>query len=353
MQKKLSPTKSSKVIGLVYDVPEKLVGASPICFPEDACAEWESEDTIEKIVETWRSLGFDVILFPLNENFFRHWSQNVFACTLIHSLVEGFGSLARESWLPSLCELSGVPFIGSSPFAHSVCMSKSLSKLVCQSLNIPTAPFYLIQSMSDFSLVEESFLRSPHFIKPNGEGSGMGVDVGHSLSSSPQETKKIVERLLTAYPDGVMLETHLAGPEYTNAAIGTPLQFLPIAQIEVDGGVYGLAYKGKDAMYEKVTFPTLSPALEQTIRDGTKKLVGHLQIYDFVRIDWKCNANGEVFFLEANTGAGLSYYYSVLPLMAAEMGLDYAALLQTLANSALSRQGKRNLWYGKTRIKPV
>lgn len=353
MSKNSNPKNSTRIIGLVYDVPEKLVSSGTLFFPEDACAEWETEDTIQKIADTWRALGFEVIHFPVNKNFLKHWSENVFACTLVHSLVEGFGSLAREAWLPSLCELSGIPFIGSSPFAHSVCMSKSLSKLLCQALNIPTAAFYFIQSMEMFSAVPNDFLQSSHFIKPNAEGSGMGVDARHSLSSSPQETKKIVEKLLSKYPDGVILETHLSGTEYASAVIGTPLQFLPVAQIEVEGGIYGLAQKSKDAMEEKVTFPTLNHSVEHTIRNATELLAKHLQIYDFVRMDWKCNDRGEVFFLEANTCAGLSYYYSVLPLMAAQAGLSYADLLQTLADSALSRREGRNLWYGLSRLKPT
>lgn len=71
---------------------------------------------------------------------------------------------------------------------------------------------------------------------------------------------------------------------------------------------------------------------------------------DFTRIDWRCDKQGNAYFLEANTLAGLSYYYSVLPLMAKEIGIDYKQLFLSLAESALSRAHSKNLWYGKTRV---
>jgi D-alanine-D-alanine ligase len=103
-------------------------------------------------------------------------------------------------------------------------------------------------------------------------------------------------------------------------------------------------------MGEKVTFPNLSKKNENIIQNGTEKLFHFLNLKDFVRMDWRCDNKGNVFFLEANTLAGLSYFYSVLPLMAKEYGLNYLEFFSVLAESALTRKNSRNLWYGKTRI---
>lgn len=339
-----------KRVGLVYDLPTKLENEKHMQFPDDATAEWESQSTIDFIARTWDAIGFEVILFPLDKTFLKRWSEHFSKCTLVHSLVEGFGSLAREAWIPSLCELSGVPFVGSSPFAHSLCMSKTHTKFICRHLNIPTAPFYSVKNKNDLKNIPNDFFEKGCFVKPEAEGSGMGIDVSHSVSYLRPQTETTVLHLLDRYPDGVLLEAYLSGDEYTSALIGTPAQFLPIAHIEVDSGVYGIANKSKDRMDEKITFPSLDPAQYATIEEGTKKLFSYLQMHDFVRMDWKCDSQGNVYFLEANTLAGLSYYYSVLPLMAQKAGLSYPDLLKTLADSALLRSHNRNLWYGKARV---
>jgi D-alanine-D-alanine ligase len=342
--------RKKKTLALIYDLPETLNSGVEALFPDDATAEWESLETIEKLAGTWDALGFSVLRMPLDLNFLADWTKQRGEIDLVHSVVEGWGSIAREGWIPSLCELSGVPYIGSGPLAQNVSMKKSLTKVLCQSLHVRTAAFFLIRSLSDLLLVPSAFLEAKHFIKPDAEGSGMGIDVDHSISCSEKSTCETVTTLLEKYPDGVLLEEYLEGAEFTSALLGTPFVSLPIAQIEVDSGVYGLSNKSKDAMTEKVTFPSLPVEIQLEIEKGGLHLARALHMMDFVRFDWKMDSQGRICFLEANPLAGLSYYYSVLPKMAEAAGLKYEELLLTLANSALERKNARHYWYGRSRL---
>lgn len=343
---------SKKTVGLVYDVPNLLKKVENFehahCFPPDAMSEWESQDTINIIHQTWQELGCDVILFPVDHLFLNRWAKEAQQCDLIHSLVEGFGSLAREAWIPSLCELTGVPCIGSNPFVHSLCMNKNHIKLICRQLNIPTAQSYLMRNLKDFDLIDNDFLKQTHFIKPNAEGSGMGVDANHSISNQPAQTKEILSNLLKLYPDGILLETYLPGAEYTTGIIGEQKQFLPIAQIEVLDGVYGSANKSKDYLSEKITFPLLATDIHKKLDTYSQQLFNDIGMEDMARFDWKCDQDGKPYFLEVNTLPGLSKIYSVLPLMAHEAGIEYSELLEMLLNGAYNRRTGRNLWYAKS-----
>jgi len=149
----------------------------------------------------------------------------------------------------------------------------------------------------------------------------------------------------------VLVEELLPGEEYTSAIVGSPFVSLPVARIEVDDGVYGLANKSKERMGERVTFPALADAEREAIESWSRSLAHMLGLRDFVRFDWKRDAHGRVTFLEANPLAGLSYYYSVLPVMAREGGLPYEKLLARIAASALARANERPLWYGRARVR--
>lgn len=350
MRLNIGSKNKNQIIGLVYDLPKKLENSEQMKFPDDASAEWETQNTIDTIIETWKQLGFSIILFPLDSSFLMKWNKSSSQCSLIHSLVEGWGSLARESWIPSLCELSGIPFIGSDPFAQSICMSKTQIKILCQFLQIPILPFYIIKNVKDLANIPKEFFKETHFIKPDGEGSGMGIDASYSISNSKSNTEKITKIILEKYPDGVLIEKYIDGREFTSGIIGTPPIFLPIAEIEVDDGIYGLSNKSKEFMGEKVTFPKLSKINENIMQKGTEKLFNFLNLRDLARMDWRSDREGNIYFLEVNTLPGISYYYSVLPLMAKHMGFNYLDLFSILAKSALSRSKYRNLWYGKSRI---
>lgn len=338
-------------IALVYDLPENLLRTKEHPFPSDAEAEWETIETIEKIAETWRELGCNVQMLPLDKFFLSRWAELHQKFELVHSLVEGWGSTAREAWIPSLCEMSGIPYIGSGPFAQCVSMRKSSLKVLCHALSIPTPEFHLILKPDDLIRIPMSLLERPHFIKPDCEGSGMGIDAGHSIGRTPNQTRDVCAKLLQQFPDGVLIEEFMAGRELTSAFLGTEaLSFLPVAEIEVEGGVYGLSNKSKDAMGEKVTFPELPEQVHKTISSSMELLAKHVGFEDFVRFDWKLNDRGIPCLLEANPLAGLSYYYSVLPKMAEASGLKYHELLEKIGLSALSKQHHRRYWYGRSRI---
>ncbi len=337
-------------LGFIFDECKTFTNSNNYYFPEDATWEWESQQTIEMMIMTWTSLGFHVIPMPLNSSFFNKWSENFIKCDLIHSVVEGFGSVSRESWIPSLCELSGIPYIGSEPHVHSLCMDKAMLKNICKYLNIPTTPFYVVNSLSDLASIPKDFFSDGVFIKPVAEGSGMGIDKNISICFDLISSKETCSFILKNYPQGALIETYLSGSEFTSGFIGSPKQFLPVAQIEVEGGVYGAAYKGKEKMEEKVFFPTLRNEVEQTIHTGTMLLANHLPLHDFSRFDWKCDSKNNAYLLEINTMAGLSKTYSTLPIMASQAGVSYEMLFEKLARSALLRARNKNLYYGQIRL---
>ncbi|NBW81566.1 hypothetical protein EBR21_07415 [bacterium] len=338
-------------IGLVYDLPHKLERTKQHPFPVFAEAEWETSETLKRISETWSQLGYRVIELPLDKSFLSRWSNEHHELDLVHTLVEGWGSLSREAWIPALCELSGVPYIGSHPYAQCVAMRKSTFKILCRHHGVPTTDFMIVQNEQDILALPDAFLRRRLFIKPDCEGSGMGIDASHSISDSPDATLQTCRRMLADFPDGIILEELLEGIELTSAFLGhEQCEMLPIAQIEVADGVYGLANKSKEEMGEKVSFPELPTSIKNTIENAMNVLQRRVGLEDFTRFDWKLDINCSPMLLEANPLAGLSYYYSVLPKMAAAAGYSYAAFLERLARSAMERRRDRRFWYGRERV---
>ncbi|MEN9811015.1 MAG: hypothetical protein RLZZ488_2582 [Pseudomonadota bacterium] len=340
-----------QTIALIFDLPEKLVRNDKHPFPSDAEAEWETRQTIERISAGWRKNGYEVIELPLDKNFLIQWSSCVSQTDLVHTLTEGWGTPSREAWIPALCELSGIPFIGSPPFAQCMAMRKSTFKIICHYNGIPTPEFRVVQSLEDVENLPDAFLARPHFIKPDCEGSGMGIDAETSIPRTVLASRETCIRMLSAFPDGLLIEELLTGAELTSAFLGhAPFESLPIAQIEVPTGVYGLANKSKDEMGEKISFPKLSTETRSIIEKSMHILQQRVGLEDFARFDWKLDGHGRPFLLEVNPLAGLSYYYSVLPKMAEAAGYDYDQLLNRLAQSALRKAHHRRFWYGRSRL---
>lgn len=343
----MSTRKSAQLI-LFCDSPEPFfpVDDTETCL--EATAEWEDEKTIQAIAHSWELLGYQVQTQFIKGAFLKTLSE-ISEDTLVHSLCEGWGSLAREAWIPSLCELCGVPWIGSSPAGICAAMDKDLTSQICQSLNIPAPKGQLCASHPAYMSCIQQLSSSHHFVKPNAEGSGMGIGP-HSLRTQASPlTENEFHALLCRYPDGLRVEVALPGPEFTTALVGSPPTFLPVAQVKVPGDIYGLAYKGKDAMKEEVTFPNIDASMKKNLQAWSLQLWQRLQLMDFCRFDWKCDEQGVPHLIDINPLAGLSPHYSVLPLMWKTTGKRYEELLETLAEAALKKCDSRRLKYGKLR----
>ena len=341
---------------LIFDVPGTLTNSpktpgtklDTLTFPSDSEAEWESSETLTRIEETWQELGFEVKRLPFQESFSRDWAGLIGETDLVHTLLEGWGSASREGWVPSLCEMCSVPFVGSGAAAQNVTLNKHLTKLAARNLGVLTADSFLVKNKIQVNGPDFlQFIQSPFFIKPNAEGSGLGISSEESLSSRIANPRESVLSLLERFPEGVILETLLPGEECTTGIIGAEPHFLPVAQVEVDDGVYGLDWKQKDARTERVTFPALPSNERSLLEKWTRILFEGLDLKDMARLDWKRNASGEWHLLEINALPGLSPIYSVLPLMAEEGGFSFREMMGIIAHSALGRKEDRGFWYGK------
>lgn len=311
--------------------------------------EWEDEKTIQAVANTWRNIGLDVEILSLGKGFLADFARIVAEDpqhTIVHSLAEGWGSIAREAWIPSLCELSGLAWIGSSAAAFAICMDKDLTLQVASSLGVSVPRGLVIRSASDYHAHMDATDAAPHFIKPNAEGSGLGIDDDSRRSKGNPLNDALLADRLTRFPEGLRIEQIVEGSDYTTAIVGRDT-LLPAARISVPGDIYGAEHKRKDSMTEEVDFPDLPSETRSKLADGTRRIWNRLGLADFARVDWKLSDTGEPFLLEVNPLAGLSPFYSVLPLMWQVTGRSYQELLQVLLESAADKHSSRSLVYGR------
>ena len=64
-----------------------------------------------------------------------------------------------------------------------------------------------------------------------------------------------------------------------------------------------------------------------------------LECRDTARIDFRSDAHGEPFFLEANPLAGLHPSHSDLPILAAQAGIGFVELIGLILDAGLARYG--------------
>ena len=272
----------------------------------------------------WRDAAGDEIGLPRAIEVLR-------ACDVAIPMVHG--RLGEDGALAALCELIGVPYVGSGIGAGAIGMDKRVTKLLANAAGIPTASAVLL----DRSTAHAYRFREPVVVKPVSAGSSVGV----SLVSSANELPAAIDAAL-AVDDHVLVEERMLGREIDVAVLrradGSTLVSPPL-EIEVapDRVFDHDAKYGGGAVFRVPA--SLLDEERWELERAAVRMYDALDCSGVARIDFFLTADGPVLN-EVNTTPGFTAQ-SQVPRMFAAAGISYPELLDLLvAGSLATRQGR-------------
>jgi D-alanine-D-alanine ligase len=318
--------------------------------PLDLLAECDSDETIEAI---GRALGEKHEIIPIEADDEAYLHLKELRPDLVFNIAEGLVGPNRESHIPSICEMLGIPYTGSDPLTLGICLDKSRAKEILAYHKIPTPAFWVVENGSGISLR----VKLPAIVKPLHEGSSKGIKDNSVVRSRP-ELKARVREIQSVYKEPVIIEQFLTGREFTVGVLGNPpnLEILPIVEIDHSqlppGANPVYSYEAKwvwdqpDKPLEIFRCPAeISSGLKNRIEDIIRKTVEVLRIRDWSRIDIRLDERGEPNILEVNPLPGVLPQpedNSCLPKAARTAGYSYSALLHRVVDEAATRYGLNN-----------
>ncbi len=324
------------LIGLAYD----LKSAVPLdtADPEDALEEYDSRETVETIAATLNATGHSVVMLggggEFLENILREKVDFVF------NIAEGRGnSRSRESQVPTVLEMMGIPYSGSDSHCLTVCLDKPWAKKLVAAEGVATPQWRLVNDEAELSKI--TWERFPAIVKPAYEGSSKGIRLS-SVVDNTEQLQEEVNRLLNDYHQPVMVEEFISGDEVTVGIIGNaPPRVIGMMRIlprnKEERFVYSLEVK-RDYLnlvdYESP--PNLPNETKERIIRASLKIFKCLSCRDFARIDFRVIPEGVPYFLEINPLPGLGTY-SDLVIMARKLGWTHHGLIQAVFEAALKR----------------
>lgn len=322
--------------------------------PIDITAEYDSQETIDALKNAIESGGHKVILLEFDHDIYNKLKDNKNKIDIVFNIAEGMDAESRESFIPLICEILGIPYTGSGPLTLGICLDKGRTKETLNCYKIPTPKFQVINSMKDKISKK---LKFPLILKLVGEGSSIGLSYD-SVVYNGEQLKKKVEYLFGRYDKPIMLEEYIDGREFTIPIIGNdPPLVLPIIEVIFDKVPEGKPniniFVPDDPIIEliknakrvdeinEMNHSSICPAnLEKELETKMKKLAVKaykaLGCKDWCRMEFRVDKNNKPFLLELNPIAGIdpSYYF---PRSARVYGLDYNPLINKILNFAIER----------------
>jgi D-alanine-D-alanine ligase len=330
-------------VGLVYNLARNEQPEEG--EPPDANAEYDSESTVMAVGEALRRGGHDVLFVEGNDCCYDRLARA--GLDLVFNMAEGLRGESRESHVPAILEMLGIPYTGSGVLTMAMCLNKAITKKILAYHGIPTAKFTLLRPGAP---LDTGDLQFPLFAKPLHEGSSMGVSSA-SVITSYDDLRQQVDYLGRAYRQDVLVEEFLTGREFTVAVLGNeaPRAFPPMEILfhqcpDDHGAVYSRRFKVEWSDEVFYCCPAqLDPELDQAVRKTALDAYQALDCREVGRIDIRLDRNGVPNVMEINPLPGLAPGFSDLPRILNASGIGYDELVNGMVDMALCRCGLEHL----------
>lgn len=325
-----------KIVGLTYDVKHDYVFKKG--DPEDANAEFDHPDTIDVIKDAIESGGHKVVKIGNVRNLLRRLKK--LDVDIVFNIAEGVSGRNRESEVPVILEMAGIPFVGGDGLTLGLTLDKIMAKKVLISEGVPTPAFFEVLDIRNIDGVGIGY---PLIVKPKQEGSSKGIS-DRSIVKNDRELKRQANWVIRTYKQPALVEKFITGSEFTIPVIGNDRpEVLPTVQISIDGktNLGDLCYT-----FSRIKSDTLSyvcPAkitrdLDRKLKDAAVRAYKAVECRDFGRVDIRVDKNGNPFVLEINPLPSLSTE-DVFMTVARYMRVSYNSIINRILDHALERYG--------------
>jgi D-alanine-D-alanine ligase len=238
------------------------------------------------------------------------------------------GQWGEDGCVQGLLEVMGLPYTHSGVLASSLAMDKQRTKLVLKGAGVPSPEGRV---MSRFDAAGGHAMAPPYVIKPNAQGSSVGVYIIRKGDNRPPAELTSREWSLG---DDVLVEKFIPGRELTVAVMGD--RALCVTEITTSLAFYDYEAKYAPGGSQHVLPADIPEAVARRCMDLALRAHQSLGCRGVSRSDFRFDesANGEqIFFLEINTQPGMTGT-SLVPEQAAYLGIEFPELCAWIAEDA-------------------
>jgi D-alanine-D-alanine ligase len=314
--------------------------------PDEEVFEYKTE---YDVVTGLRDLGHEVHPLGLYDDLtpLRQAIQN-FKPHIAFNLLDNFrGEPMLEQNVVSYLELVQVPYTGCNPRGLMLARDKALSKKILHYHRIRVPRFAVVPAGRKLRR-KPARLEYPLIVKSQVEDASLGIAEA-SLVNNDEKLAERIEFMHAKVGTSLILEQYVDGRELYVGVMGNArLQALPVWELEMrhlrsDAPRIATrrvkwSLKFQERRGVKIgPARNLSPDVEHLLVKTTKRLYRLLQLSGYARVDFRLDAVGRPYFLEANPNADIGYGEEFAEAAEAA-GIDYEPLLDRLLAIGLRKR---------------
>lgn len=308
--------------------------------------EFYNEKTVKRVAVSLEKAGHNVAVLDGNkqiierlENFMPRVVEGE-QMGMIFNMAYGIQGESRYTHIPSMLEMLGLPYVGSSPSGHAIALDKVLTKIIWKNNHLPTPDFWVFHSQNQ----DLSMVKYPVIVKPKMES----VSFGLKVVDNEKELREAIGYIVNEFEQQALVEQFIPGREFAVGLLGnSPIEVFPVLEIDLEGdpnAIQTVDHK-KTAPRKKICPANLPAELAAEMQRLSKEAFKALDLRDFSRVDIRLDANNNIHLLEINSMASLGETGSY-PQAAKVAGYSYESLVNRMLDVAAVRYFSENLMEG-------
>jgi D-alanine-D-alanine ligase len=299
--------------------------------------EFYNEKTVLKVAKCLEKAGHNVAVLDGNkqiierlENFMPRVKEGE-QMGMIFNMAYGIQGESRYTHIPSLLEMLGLPYLGSSPSGHALALDKVLTKIIWKNHALPTPDFWVFNNNEE----DMSTVKFPVIVKPKMESVSFGLKVVYNLEG----LREAIHFIVTEFSQQALVEQFIRGREFCVGLIGNfPVESFPVLEIDLEGNPDAIQTVDdkKHKPRKKICPANISEKLAKQMQKISIEAFKTLSLRDFARVDIRLDKDENIYLLEINSMASLGETgsYSTAAKVA---GYNFEALVNKMLDVASIR----------------
>ena len=283
-----------------------------------------SLDSGKACAKALSEIGFDVTSLDAKDDFIEKLIKNK-PDKVFNALHGRFG---EDGSIQGLLEHLKIPYTHSGILSSAIAMDKLTSKKIFKEAKISSPEYQVIKTVEDF---QSSKIGYPCVVKPNNEGSSVGVYIFNEPKKSDEDT---IVTLLKKY-NFLILEKYIPGREIQVAVMGSKalggIEIVPTRSFYDYEAKYSANAKTKHIIPVKINEADYKKILDMALQ--AHNILGCRGV---TRSDFRYNESDKVnkiYILEVNTQPGMTSL-SLVPEIANYYGISFNELVKWIINDA-------------------
>lgn len=310
--------------------------------PLNLYSDHPTRKNITEIIEALHELGYDCEFFGGIPELIHAVDQNyTFESCVFLNFTDGMEQDYSRVQAPVLLDILDVPYSGSNVMATVLMNNKYFCKQALLDHEIPMPQGRIINSIMKLNMEDLYSWKYPLFIKPNCEGSSLGISQ-NNVCCSEIELKERIKELSSEFEE-IIVEEYVGNLDVTNYLIGNEGNYLinDIVVAALPGTlkfpVYGISEKQNKLQTLSFNDEFLPSEIVRQIKDCSERIAKILGAKDICRIDYRYDKTTKKFyFIEANSAPRFSST-SEISYIAKKRGLLFKDMIQKYVTAFTSR----------------